>query len=206
MSKKRIIIIVAIVLFIMTLIPFSITRYKDGGSVEYKALLYKYTKIHRLNEISFTGYEDGWKLEILGIMTFGNTDVDIHVKHNENNEQKSISSIILEVKEDTRTRKGATFVIKNNTNDEYSYGPIYTIEKFENNSWKEINTLTGDPLTWNSVIYKLKPGEEKELYIDWSLGYGELKSGTYRLVKSDLRKSKNPESRTYTVYAEFDIK
>lgn len=66
--------------------------------------------------------------------------------------------------------------------------------------------MTGEPLTWNSVIYTIKTGEEKELYIDWSLGYGELKSGTYRLVKSDLRKSNSPESRSYTVYAGFDIK
>ena len=35
---------------------------------------------------------------------------------------------------------------------------------------------------------------------------GKLKSGTYRLVKSDIRKSNSPESRTYTIYAEFDIK
>ena len=96
--------------------------------------------------------------------------------------------------------------MKNITDEEYSYGPPYTIEKFENRSWKELDTLTGEPLTWNSVIYTIKTGEEKELYIDWSLGYGELKSGTYRLVKSDLRKSNSPESRSYTVYAEFDIK
>ena len=47
------------------LIPIP-NRLKDGGSVEYNAVLYQYTKIHRLSEKSSTGYEDGWDLKILG--------------------------------------------------------------------------------------------------------------------------------------------
>ena len=66
MKKKNIILIVAIAIFILMLIPIPV-RLKDGGSVEYKAILYKYTKIHRLSEKSSTGYEDGWELKILGI-------------------------------------------------------------------------------------------------------------------------------------------
>lgn len=204
MKKKKIIIIVAVMIFILMLIPIP-TRWKNGVT-EYKAILYKYTKVHTPSDISFTGYEDGWELKILGIRVCGNINADERLKHNESTEQKNAGSILMEVKEDTRTSKGATFILKNTTDDEYSYGPPYTIEKFENQSWKELDTLTGEPLTWNSVIYTIKTGEEKELYIDWSLGYGELKSGTYRLVKSDLRKSNSPESRSYTVYAEFDIK
>lgn len=204
MKKKKIIIIVAVMIFILILIPIP-TRWKNGVT-EYKAILYKYTKVHTPSDISFTGYEDGWELKILGIRVCGNINADERLKHNESTEQKNAGSILMEVKEDTRTSKGATFILKNTTDDEYSYGPPYTIEKFENQSWKELDTLTGEPLTWNSVIYTIKTGEEKELYIDWSLGYGELKSGTYRLVKSDLRKSNSPESRSYTVYAEFDIK
>ena len=204
MKKKKIIIIVAVMIFILMLIPIP-TRWKNGVT-EYKAILYKYTKVHTPSDISFTGYEDGWELKILGIRVCGNINADERLKHNESTEQKNVGSVLLEVKENTRTSKGATFILKNTTDDEYSYGPPYTIEKFENRNWKELDTLTGEPLTWNSVIYTIKTGEEKELYIDWSLGYGELKSGTYRLVKSDLRKSNSPESRSYTVYAEFDIK
>ena len=205
MSKKKIIIIGIIVLFIIMLFPFSIIRYKDGGSVEYKSILYKYTKIHRLNEMSFTGYEDGWELEILGIRVGGNINSDEVLKPSNNNKNNT-GSVLLEVKEDTRTSKRATFIIKNTTLEEYAYGPQYIIERYENKTWKELDTLTGDPLTWNSIVYSLKGHEEKEFIIDWSLGYGELKSGTYRLVKNDLRKSKSSESRTYTLYAEFDIK
>ena len=204
MKKKKIIIIVAVVIFVLMLIPIS-TKWKNGV-IEYKAILYKYTKVHTPSEISFTGYEDGWELKILGFRVAGTINSNEIMKPNDDEEQKNVGSVLLEVKEDTRTSKGATFKIKNTTDEEYGYGPAYTIEKFENQTWKEIDTLTGEPLTWNSIIYSLKANEEKELIIDWSLGYGELTSGTYRLVKSDLRKVNSPESRSYTVYAEFDIK
>ena len=204
MKKKKIIIIVVVVIFALMLIPIP-TKWKNGVT-EYKAILYKYTKVHTPSEISFTGYEDGWELRVLGIRVGGNINTDKIVKLNEDTKQKDAGSILLAVKEDTRTSKGATFIITNTTDEEYAYGPTYIIEKFENQAWKEIDTLTGEPLTWNSVVYSLKAHEEKEFIIDWSLGYGELKSGTYRLVKSDFRKANSPESRAYTVYAEFDIK
>ena len=204
MKKKKIIIIVAVIIFVLMLIPIP-TRWKNGVT-EYKAILYKYTIVHTPSEISFTGYEDGWELKILGIRVGGNIRADEIIKPTGNSEQKNVGSVLLEVKEDTRTSKGATFIIKNTTDEEYAYGPTYTIEKFENQAWTEIDTLTGEPLTWNSIVYSLKANEEKEFIIDWSLGYGELKNGTYRLVKSDLRKANSPESRSYSVYAEFDIK
>ena len=204
MEKKKIIIIIAVIIFVLMLIPIP-TRWKNGVT-EYKAILYKYTKVHTPSEISFTGYEDGWELRILGIRVGGNIKADEIIKHTGNSEQKNVGSILLEVKEDTRTSKGATFIIKNTTDEEYSYGEPYTIEKFENGNWKKIDTLTGESQAWNDILYNLKPNETRELNINWSFGYGELKSGTYRLVKSDLRKANSPESRAYSVYAEFDIK
>lgn len=74
MKKKIIIIIVAVVFFILMLIPIS-THWKNGVT-EYKAILYKYTKVHIPSEISFTGYEDGWELKILGIKVGGNINSD----------------------------------------------------------------------------------------------------------------------------------
>lgn len=204
MKKKKLIIIVVVVIFVLMLIPIP-TKWKNGVT-EYKAILYKYTKVHTPSEISYTGYEDGWELKVLGIRVGENIKADERLKTNEKSEQKNVGSVLLEVKEDTRTSKGATFILKNTTEEEYAYGQPYTIEKFANGNWKELNTLTGDPLSWEDILYNIKPNEEREINIDWSFGYGELKSGTYRIVKNDLRKSKSPESRTYAVYAEFDIK
>ena len=66
MKKKKLIIIILVIIFALMLIPIP-NRLKDGGSVEYNAIIYQYTKIHRLNEKSSTGYEDGCILKILGI-------------------------------------------------------------------------------------------------------------------------------------------
>ena len=78
MKKKNIILIIFII-FILMLIPIPI-RLKDGGSVEYKAILYKYTKIHRLSEKSSKGYEDGWELKILGIQVDKRINTYVEVK------------------------------------------------------------------------------------------------------------------------------
>lgn len=138
------------------------------------------------------------KLESKEVIDFVKT---ISIVEN-NNKNEDISLL---VKEDTITSKGATFILKNNTDEDYAYDPSYYLEKKEDNKWNEI--VLEEPLTWNSVIYTLKAREETEINIDWSItNYGELKDGEYRLVKSNFRKSVSPDSRYYSVYAEFEVK
>lgn len=67
-NKKKIIIII-IVFVLIFLIPISM-KLKDGGSVVYKAILYKVTKYHKLNDEYESGYKKGWKIEILGIKIY----------------------------------------------------------------------------------------------------------------------------------------
>ena len=78
MKKKKIIIIVIIAIFVLMLIPIK-DRLWDGGSTEYKAILYKYTKIHRISQTSSTGYEDGWELRILGFHVAGEINTYVEV-------------------------------------------------------------------------------------------------------------------------------
>ena len=198
MKKKSRILWIIVVILLILLIPIPV-RLKDGGSIEYKAIIYTYTKIHRLNETSQTGYEEGWELKIFGIQVGGNM--------NPYKEKEPLQSdfIKLKVKENTLTSKGATFIIQNNTEEEYSYGEPYVLEKFEKNNWVEMKTLDGEPLSWNAILYRLKPKEEREIPIDWSIGYGKLERGTYRISKHDLRKSMSHESRSYSISVEFDI-
>lgn len=72
MKKKRKIIIAAII-FLVLLIPVP-TKYKDGGSVRYRAVLYDITKYHQLNLESEAGYNDGWNIEILDLTIYNNFD------------------------------------------------------------------------------------------------------------------------------------
>ncbi len=76
-SKKKIALIVVIVLAIIMLFPIPL-HLKDGGSVEYKALLYTITDVKRLNpaieEDNGNGklYLEGITIEILGMEVYNN--------------------------------------------------------------------------------------------------------------------------------------
>ena len=67
--KKKIIIIVYVVLLVM-LIPIK-THLKDGGTIQYKSILYKINKVHRL---IVNGFDIGTEIEILGFKVFDNVE------------------------------------------------------------------------------------------------------------------------------------
>lgn len=50
MTKKKIIIIIIVVVLILLLIPYRKEMLWDGGSVEYKSVLCKYTKVPQISE------------------------------------------------------------------------------------------------------------------------------------------------------------
>ena len=70
MKKKTIIIIIIVILFVL-LIPIPM-HLNDGGTIEYKALTYKISKVHRLTGDLEKEYEDGIIIEILGMKIFNN--------------------------------------------------------------------------------------------------------------------------------------
>lgn len=132
-------------------------------------------------------------------------------KKADNQEQKQDTKydidmpISMSVKDGTLTPKGATIILKNNTDKAYWYEPAYNIEKKEDNKWSEI--ILDEPLTWNSVIFILEPGEEKEISIEWSnTGYGILEKRQYRLIKKNFREKESLSENGFEIYAEFEIK
>lgn len=76
MSKKKRIVLLIIILFVIMLIPIK-NKLFDGGSTQYKAVLYEVTKIHRINSKSFNGYEDGWRIKILGFQVYSKVDIEV---------------------------------------------------------------------------------------------------------------------------------
>ena len=76
MKKKSIIIISIFVVLAILLFPIP-SKLKDGGTVEYRALLYTITDYHKLileTDQSESGYIEGIKIEILGIEIFNSLD------------------------------------------------------------------------------------------------------------------------------------
>ena len=69
MKKQKM--VITVIIFLILLIPVP-TKYKDGGSVRYKAVLYDITKYNRLDLEAETGYNDGWNIKILGVTVYNN--------------------------------------------------------------------------------------------------------------------------------------
>lgn len=67
-TKLLIIIIVVIVL----LMPYRITRYKDGGSVQYNGIFYEVVKYHSFNVDTPGGYNNGFSIKVFGLTLFDN--------------------------------------------------------------------------------------------------------------------------------------
>lgn len=67
--KKKVIILICVILVIM-LIPVRL-QLKDGGTVEYKSILYKVSKVHRLIG---NGFDIGTEIRILGFKVFDNVE------------------------------------------------------------------------------------------------------------------------------------
>lgn len=78
MKKKKIIPILIIIILMLIPIP---TKLKDGTSTEYKSLLYSITKYHIINQDSIKGYDDGFKIKILGITSYDNINTYLTAEH-----------------------------------------------------------------------------------------------------------------------------
>lgn len=68
----------------------------------------------------------------------------------------------MDIKKDTLTNSGMILIIKNNADQTYHYGPQYSLEKYENGEF--ITYKPKETLTWNSILFNIKVGEEKLIY------------------------------------------
>lgn len=69
--RKRKFFIVCMLLFLILIIPIPF-HLKDGGTVEYRAFLYKVVDYHVLDMSSETGYNTGLEIRILGMKIYSN--------------------------------------------------------------------------------------------------------------------------------------
>ena len=73
-NKKKISIVIAVVLAVILLVPIPLF-YKDGGTVEYKALLYSVTALHSIADTkNASGYNIGTVVEILGFTVYNDVE------------------------------------------------------------------------------------------------------------------------------------
>ncbi len=112
------------------------------------------------------------------------------------------------------TSTGLTLVITqsggNPTGDYLMTGEPYRLITLVDNTWKDVEELPlpegVDARAWNSIGYPISKGETRKFEINWEWMFGELPSGTYRLIKNfmDFRGTANYDSADFWV--EFEIK
>ena len=137
---------------------------------------------------------------VLGLTGCGTVKNEFEVGKESTIEQKT-GDVTLTLKEGSLTNTGAIFILKNNGNISYGYGPAWEIEIKQDDKWHKIDVL----LNFNSPSYQLSVNESKELNINWENSYGKLASGEYRLIKHiDIEKDDGTFEDFY-VSAEFTI-
>lgn len=99
-----------------------------------------------------------------------------------------------------------TMEISNHTDLEVQYGDDYLLEVFdeETQTWLSV-PYKDTEVAFHDIAHVVKKGEPDILSVDWTLMYGKLKEGKYRIVKeiSDFRGT--GDYTTYTLMAEFAI-
>lgn len=87
-----------------------------------------------------------------------------------------------------------TYFVRNGTENEVTLGADYDIQYLENSQWRAPPRWDG--AAWESVAYRLLPGETRAFTCFFGGDEGERERGSYRLVK---------EVDGRTLYAEFRI-
>ena len=106
-------------------------------------------------------------------------DKDIYTRTDNSWEKENVK---ISVKEDSISKTSAVIVIEDKNENPVSWGVNFAIQKAgDNNIW--VDMITKEIITWVEIA--MQPNEKgiTEMQLDWSKIYGELSSGTYRVVK-----------------------
>lgn len=80
------------------------------------------------------------------------------------------------------TNSDGIFIIKNYSSDTLTYGLDFELQEYRNNEWYKIKNKEIE-ITVEDIGFDLNPGDEREIHHDWSLIYGDLPRGKYRILK-----------------------
>ena len=109
------------------------------------------------------------------------------------------------VLKDTVTPTGLTYRITRKA-ESWDFGDAFTVERQENGEWAPVPRVESEfEVVFNAIGYELTfPGASKDMTAGWSMLYGELEPGHYRIGKRFHRKV-SAATEDITLYAEFDI-
>lgn len=128
-----------------------------------------------------------------------NEDVDNGAELNE------LEHVRMDIVEGTLTRNSVKVRITDYTNNKYTYGSPYRIDKKIGNTWEELKIK--NKIGFNSMAYYPDINGQLEFDINWDYAYGKLDAGKYRIVKDALISTEgcNPTCKHYYFSVEFEI-
>lgn len=188
MNKKKIFATFAIIILLIMSVP--VPKQQKNGDLVYKAVLYKYTKIHRPSDNSSTGYEDGWSLEILGRHVAGVTNITV--------ETSQIEVVKKEIQDDNKyniylEREGRIIYLSSNLEEiYYQHGNNKeTLKDYISNTWQtlddsikhltDIMDNTGTIKDGGTQIYKSKKYDTTIIKCNTLLGNKDIFIGDYNM-------------------------
>jgi hypothetical protein len=98
-------------------------------------------------------------------------------------ESDTVSDVTIMIKEEriTKDTKELSFLLINESDNEYFYGVDPILEKKEKDEWYTIPVKKN--VFWPAIAYMLMPESEKEETFEIETYYGSLEKGRYRIVK-----------------------
>jgi hypothetical protein len=99
---------------------------------------------------------------------------------------------------------GLTIIIRNETDEELTFGEDFYLEKKIFGSWYKVlykPSMIFQPVGWNSVGLIVKKQSTQTFEINWEWLYGNLRRGKYRIIKKFI--TNYPDS--YSLAVEFTI-
>lgn len=128
-----------------------------------------------------------------------NEDVDNGAELNE------LEHVRMDIVDGTLTKASAKVRITDYTNNKYTYGSDFRIDKKVGNKWKELELK--NRLAFNAMAYHPDTNGHLEFDINWGYAYGNLTSGRYRIVKYVLIRTEgcDPACKHHYFSVEFDI-
>lgn len=115
-----------------------------------------------------------------------------------------IANVGMKVRKDSVTPVSLSLTLSNDTDLNIQYGDEYYLEKWEDGAWSRV-PYAEESYGFPSIAYNVPKGSPAEIDIDWSILYGDLEPGQYRIVKkiSDFRGTGDYDD--YDLHAEFAI-
>ena len=94
---------------------------------------------------------------------------------------RTVEKVSLKVDETTISNTGVTIEITDTNETKYGWGEPYRLEVKQGDKWEDVMPLKD--IEFTSIGYELDEKNKTKQEINWKEGYGELSSGTYRIVK-----------------------